>query len=413
MDHNVFPSCLRILIITAIFPPESLVSAWMSYNLAIGLSENAEVVVLSPYPSRMVGSNNSTDEYYSDNSFQHIYLESYMCPRPNPIGRLLESISLGLACYRFIKKHAKDFDVIYQNVWPLFAQYFVAKSSQKYKIPLVTHIQDIYPESIAERLPNPLKSIILTIFMPIDRVILRDSKLIIAISDNMKNYLSKTRQIRETKIKVVRNWQDDNAFNETVQSVKDHDRSDRPFIFMYVGSINLNSSIEVLIKSFATANLSNSEFIIAGDGSYKKGCKYLVNQLKARNITFISAPKGSVPSLQAEADVLVLALPKGLAGYATPSKFTAYTLSGKPVLAAVDAGSDISNLIRQYRCGFVTEPDNIEMISTMMKSIYSMQFNELLELGKNAKYLAKSCLSKENNQKILETAILFAAKKIQ
>jgi glycosyltransferase involved in cell wall biosynthesis len=409
MYFDEFQSRLKILIITGVFPPESLVSAWMSYDLAIGLSKNANVVVLSPYPSRIADSNNSIDINYSNNTFKHIYLKSYVYPRPKPIGRLLESISLGLVSYRFIKNNRNKFDIIYQNVPPLFAQYFIAKSSQKYKIPLVTHIQDIYPESFAERLTKPIKSIILGIFLPIDRVVLRKSKLIVVNSEKMKYYLSKTRLVSQNKIKIVRNWQDDNAFSKNILSVKG--QNNRPFVFMYLGSINLNSSVELFIKSFINARLSNAELIIAGDGSYKKRCENIVNQMNAKNITFISAPKSSVPLLQEKSDVLLLALPKGTGKFATPSKFTAYALSGKPILAAIDKDSDIGNLIIQNNCGFVTEPNNKEMLSKMMKKIFKMNKNELIELGKNAKILAKKRLSKEINQNILENIILSAAKK--
>ena len=41
-----------ILIITAVFPPEPIVSSRLSFDIANKLSEENEIVVLHPHPSR-------------------------------------------------------------------------------------------------------------------------------------------------------------------------------------------------------------------------------------------------------------------------------------------------------------------------------------------------------------------------
>ena len=39
------------------------------------------------------------------------------------------------------------------NSWPIFAQYITVKTSNKYNIPIITHIQDVYPESLNVKMP--------------------------------------------------------------------------------------------------------------------------------------------------------------------------------------------------------------------------------------------------------------------
>lgn len=47
----------RILIVTAVFPPEPVVSAQISYDLATELSKKYNVTVLCPPPTRPNGKN--------------------------------------------------------------------------------------------------------------------------------------------------------------------------------------------------------------------------------------------------------------------------------------------------------------------------------------------------------------------
>jgi colanic acid biosynthesis glycosyl transferase WcaI len=58
-----------------------------------------------------------------------------------------------------------------------------------------------------------------------------------------------------------------------------------------------------------------------------------------KNINFKSASPKQAPKLQAESEVLLLPLKKGVAKTALPLKMTAYMMSGKPIIASIDTDS--------------------------------------------------------------------------
>ncbi len=60
--------------------------------------------------------------------------------------------------------------------------------------------------------------------------------------------------------------------------------------------------------------------------------------------------------VQAAADVLLITTRPGLALSEVPSKLMAYMLSGRPVLAMVEADSNTAQLIRRADCGLVATP---------------------------------------------------------
>lgn len=386
-----------ILIASALFPPEPVVSANIAYDLACKLAEKHEVVVISPAPSRPYGMQFESLPTWS--GFKHYQLESYVHPGSAVIGRFRESYSLGLHIKRFIELNHKNIEVVYANVWPLFAQLAVAKVCKKHDIPLVIHVQDIYPESLTNKIPF-IGKVLRELILPVDKYILSAADLVVSISNQMKNELVTTRNITDNKVHVVRNWQNDDFFQDLKKDTTDSGVVNKDFTFLYLGSISPTAGVDLLISAFAKANLSQSKLVIAGGGSDKDKCIKLAT-LHNKNIDFIDAQPEQVASIQAQADILLLPLIKGVAATALPSKMTAYMLSGKPILASVDQPSEIASIIIDNQCGWVTAPGDIDMLSLAMQQAYSLDEEALNSCGANSLSFAKLNLSKKVNLNLL------------
>ena len=95
--------------------------------------------------------------------------------------------SFGKRCQKYIELNHKNIDTIYANTWPLLAQYLTVSTAKKLKIPITIHVQDIYPETLVNKIPI-FKTLFNLIFLPIDKFVLNNATKIIAISNKMKNY---------------------------------------------------------------------------------------------------------------------------------------------------------------------------------------------------------------------------------
>ena len=392
-----------ILIVTAIFPPEPVVSANLSFDIANALALKEAVVVISPAPTRPFGMKFENNETSKEYSFEHIVLDTYTCPESNLLGRTRESYSLGLASKKYIDENHKEIEVIYANTWPLFAQKYLVETAAKYDIPLVLHIQDIYPESISEKIPFA-GSIINTLLLPIDTKILKNSTKIVTISYKMREYLIESRHLEEDKISVVRNWQNDDIFIN-FKDEKQAEKNER-FTFMYLGSISPSAGVELLIHAFGKADLKNVRLIIAGGGSDKEKCMAIAKDYQGKEIQFYDVSGGEVPAMQAKADVLMLPLKRGVAKTALPSKLTAYMLSGKPVIASIDIDSEPADIIRDNGCGVVVEPENEQELMHCMHDILQKSSEELSKMGDKSFNYAKEHLSRKHNLSKLVKIIL-------
>lgn len=383
----------KILIISAVFPPEPVVSAQISYDLAENLCLHHEVTVLCPKPTRPAGYifNNLNDDEFP---YKVVHLSSYASPESKVIRRIKESKSFGNYCADYISKHKNDIDIIYANAWPLFSQKAIVKAAKKYTIPCILHIQDIYPESMTKKLPAYTKKIIDSIYLSMDRSILSKATHIIGISQSMISYLANSRNISSDKFTLIRNWQNDKAFIEYAPTPSSDENM---FIFMFVGSITQSAGIENIIQAYHEVSLQNTRLIIAGSGSEKEKCIENARQMNNQTIEFIEVSPDKVPEIQSKADVLILPLKKGIAETATPSKLTAYLLSAKPIIASVEENTDVAKIIKDSKSGFVIEPENIEKLATTMQKIIQMDKNQLNEMGQNGKKYASQELSREAN----------------
>ena len=354
------------------------------------------VVVLCPQPSRPEGYRFVSIP--KEAGYEVIHLDSYTWPASKIMGRLKESYSFGKHSVDYIKKHRGDIDCIYLNSWPLASQYLIIKVAKKFNIPLVIHIQDIYPEALTVKLPQAIGKIFYKLLLPLDRFILKNATKILGISENMIQYLSKTRRVKKSKFELVRNWQDDEQFLNFVQQ-ENHQSN---FTFMYAGSISASAGVEVLIYAFDKAKLENSKLLIAGNGAEKENCLEIAYKMNNPHIEFLEVVPEGVAEIQSKADVLLLPLKKDISRTATPSKLTAYLLSSKPVIACVEKESDVANILIEGQCGFVIEPENEKILSLKMKELYDMEPLKLEELGKNGREYALSNLSKKANlQKVV------------
>ena len=380
----------KILIISAVFPPEPVVSAVLSKDIASELSKTDDVVVVCPKPTRPLGFKFGNNEKID---VKVTVIDSYTCPQYSILGRLRESYSFGRKCAWHIKQHHTQIKAIYTNAWPLFSQYWIAKYARKYHIPCIIHIQDIYPESYTNKLPLFLKKVANSLLLPIDSYILNKADKIIVISEKMKDYLCNNRKFSYDKIEVVYNWQDEQEFINF--SNKNYQNEHDCFTFMYLGNIGPLAGLELVIDAFSELNTNNCRLIIAGSGS-------MVEQLKQRtsmqsNIHFWDVPQGEVPKIQSSADVMILPVKKGGAMTSIPSKLPAYMFSAKPVLACVDIDSDTAHTVKSSGCGWVIEPENITLLKIQIQTIISISEKKLHDMGNMGYQYALSLFSKKKN----------------
>lgn len=397
----------RILLISAVFPPEQVTSAYMSYDLAGALGKEYDVTVIRPYPSRPIGRKYEEKEINIESqSFKTVLINSYTYPYSKLLGRMRESLSFGIQSAKYIKEHRKDIDYVYNGGWHVFGLYIVSKVCCQYNIPYMVPIQDVYPESLltSSKYPGIIRWLIKKTLSPLDLFTQKKAAKVRTNSIEMAKYLSNTRGISMDKIVYAYNWQNENDFSVEDEN-KTNPKREKGCRFCYVGSINLHANVDLLIRAFCKANIPNSCFYIYGGGNQKEECVELVKELGADNIFFDIIARDKVFKVQSEFDVLLLALPTGNSILCTPSKLVSYMISGRPVIASLDSKGTACRVINESDCGIVVEPDNIDMIAEALKIFSQLSKEDLNKMGESGRNYALNNFSREKNLSIVYNAI--------
>ena len=390
----------KILVISAVFPPEQVTSAFLNYDLAKALSKDYKVTVLRPNPTRPIGA--SFQKSWSAPDFKTILIDSYTHPESELLGRFKEARDFSKKAVKYLKSHKDEIDFVYNDGWQLFGLYIIAKACVKYNIPYIVPIQDIYPECLLTKshIPGFAKKIINIILLPIDKYYQKHAYCVRTISEEMADYLASTRKIDRDKYLVVNNWQNDDDFMN-LPVVKESDK----IVFEYVGSINVHANVDLMIKAFAEAKIPNSELKIYGGGNQKENCQQLVKDLDLTNVSFGFVSRTEIPAVQSDASVLILALPTGNGNLCLPSKLTSYLLSGKPVLASVDQDSSTKRILEGEKCGKTVVPDDKEALVNGFKYFAELTSETRENMGKNSREYALKHLTREVNLQIVVSTI--------
>lgn len=390
---------MKVLIVNCVYDPEPVVSAQIGQALAEELSNQGhDVTVLAPFPSRPAGFTFNTEFVKNQlnttrlsKTLKVLRLPSFVCPESNVLGRLRESISFGWHTYRYIIDHAHEIDRVYMNTWPLFGQYGVAKACQKMKIPYVVHIQDLYPESLTNKLPGVIGKFAYALLFKFEKYTLRNASKIIAISWKMKNLISTSRKIDPDKIEVVLNWQEQKdfiPFSDTWPLTK--------LTFMYLGNMGPVAGLPLVLSAFIKANV-DAKLVLAGRGSKLQECMQISEKNPNFDIEFMEVPGGQVPRVQSEAHILLLPMIKGAASSSIPSKLPAYMYSERPIIVLADKGSDTANAVIEAKCGWVGEAEDVDWLANTIREVALEDQTLLKKMGLNGRDYCLKNFSKTVN----------------
>jgi len=81
-------------------------------------------------------------------------------------------------------------------------------------------------------------------------------------------------------------------------------------------------------------------------------------------------PREQLGESFAAADVFIVSLQRGLAGYIVPSKLYGILAAGRPYVAAVEETCEVASLARDHQCGLVAEPSNADDLAEQILRFY-------------------------------------------
>lgn len=326
------------------FYPEYISSATLPYDIAKKLAEEGySIDVLCGYPYEYTDENKSPLKEKINNI--NIHRVRYIrLARNKTIGRIINFLSLTFSIFlRFFKMRKFKTIFVFSNppVLPLVA----AWAAKVFKCKLVFVAYDLYPEVAIKTNSLSEKGIITKFMNYINKVVYKHASAVVALSSEMKQYITDNRNIAENKIHIIPNWYKDEFCdtNETVGNIFDDVVKER-FVVGYFGNMGIAQDMEPIKKAIEFyKNHTDICFLLSGHGSKHEEIKQMIKNENINNAYIYGFLKGSDYNDALKiSDCAIISLKKGLSGLCVPSKTYGYMMQQLPILAIMDH-SDIVN----------------------------------------------------------------------
>jgi glycosyltransferase involved in cell wall biosynthesis len=215
------------------------------------------------------------------------------------------------------------------------------------------------------------------ILSKIGRYTVKRADRIIALGDTMKRRLIETKNADPSRIRVIHNWSDanaiqpgpkDNAFSRE-QGLVDK------FVVMHSGNVGMSQDVDALLDvAERLRDLPDVVVAIVGEGARKSFLQQETRRRGLANVRFFPyQPKAGLIDSFATADVFIVSLKRGLAGFIVPSKLYGVLVAGRPFIAAIEADSEAAQIAREHDCGIVVEPGDRSGIEDAIRRLHGDQ----------------------------------------
>jgi glycosyltransferase involved in cell wall biosynthesis len=236
----------------------------------------------------------------------------------------------------------KKFDVIHVHSIPDFLVFLAIFQKLKGR-KIILDLHEVMPEIFAARFNKKMNSFLVKLVSVLEKISCGFAHRVITVNDVRKDVLE-YRGVPKEKIVVIMNAPNQKLFvKKDLKDFKNKYQIDSKFITVYVGGINYERNLEVILKAMAQIKneIPNIFFIMFGH-TYGQGEKY-VNELKSlaadlgisKNVYFGGKlPGEDVASYMELADFGVVSYVKNpMTELAMPNKVFEYSMADVPIIS--------------------------------------------------------------------------------
>jgi colanic acid biosynthesis glycosyl transferase WcaI len=236
--------------------------------------------------------------------------------------------------------------------------------------PLVFNIQDVFPDA-AVRTGAITNRRIIAAANRLERVSYHRAAAVTVLSDDLRdNVAAKVRADHRGRIHVIPNFVDTVAITPSDRSTsyrRDLGIGDEPVV-MYAGNVGFSQSLHLVVA--AARELPGITFVVNGDGSARASLERSAAGLP--NVRFVGyQPVERLAEVLASGDLHVVPLRAGLGNVSVPSKTYSILAAGRAVLAAIDAGTEVTRIVEAAGAGRVVAPDDVDAFVAAVRDLTS------------------------------------------
>jgi len=380
-----------ILFLCQFFYPEYISSATLPFDTAQALKNAGfSVDALCGYPREYSSSTDipvmETVDGIHIRRIKYIQLD-----RSGFLGRLINYFSFSfmvlLNLFRTAQYRAV---VVYSNppILPWIASW--AKLFFGTKLYFVAY--DLYPELAVQTHSLTDGNMICRLMEHINKCVFHRADGVIALSNEMREFIVKNRDIAPEKVHVIPNWYEDKPLDRHTENSFAGETGGR-FVVSYFGNMGICQDMDTILDAIRLLkNDPKVFFLFAGHGNKMEKLKQSIAREKIENVVIHDFLHGQrFQDALAISDCALVSLAPGTAGLCVPSKTYSYMMQGIPLLTIMDesdivrdaengAGCAVRNgeaekLARIIR-DLAANPENVKSMRQVCRSTYLKKYTK-------------------------------------
>jgi glycosyltransferase involved in cell wall biosynthesis len=177
--------------------------------------------------------------------------------------------------------------------------------------------------------------------------------------------LRKMQNSPQPPVDILTNWAAEDVFEpmprETNPLLAELGLTDK-FVLQYAGNMGPLHGIEDLLEAARrlSAVAPDVHFLFIGSGGKKRWLEEAVRKERLSNVTMLAPrPRTDQRLFLNACDVAITAFVPGMFGAGVPSRLYNILATGKPIVAAVDAQSELALVVKEEQAGWIVEPGDV------------------------------------------------------
>jgi colanic acid biosynthesis glycosyl transferase WcaI len=362
---------MRILVLNQYFQPDVSATSQLLTELCEDLADHHEVFVVTGRPSYDPGEHAGSRGLVSKERFGRVKVVrvwSTTFHRSNMVGRLTNYGTYLLSSVAGALSVPKPDVVVALTDPPPIGQIGSWMAAVR-RVPFVLVVKDIFPEVPVQlgMLKNPTLVRVLRAFT---RQLLRSADRVVSIGPTMDRRLVKM-GVPADRIAQIPDWADGTLIRplDGPSPMREARGWQDRFVVMHSGNVGLSQDLDVVLDAAALLREDEDVVIaIVGEGASKAALRERATREGLMNVVFLPyQEKSSLSESLGAADLHLVMLRDGLAGYIVPSKVYGILAAGKPYVTAVEAGAEPQTIAEEFECGMRVEPGDAEGLAKAIR----------------------------------------------
>ncbi len=313
---------------------------------------------------------------------QTIWLNTYKSKSSSGLSRIISWLHFEWQVITMSKKNIPDPDAIIVSSLSLLSVISGLFFKNRYKSKFILEIRDIWPLSIIELGVYSPNNLFVKILARIEKLGYRKADAIVGtmpnLSEHVNNIIKTGKEVAcipqgispeySKKLELLSKSYIENTF------LKER------FIICYIGTINRNNPIEVLLK--AAAELIDDKkfyFLVLGSGDFKSGYEQKYGYLE--NLQFLDPiRKTQVNHFLQHVDLCFDSIESSIGRFGmSRNKWIDYMYASKPIICST---SGFNSMINEAQCGSFLPSNDVKSLVNEIKKYALMDQKEITATGK-------------------------------